>query len=185
MDSLKSLGSLIAVASILQAPACAEPRSSAEMFAAWRAVCPEQAAALSQDPIDGPVADRWRDGDLRALDCRIAHLEARAVLRDELDVMFDREPLPQWTSAYDEAELFMLKYYRWRETGEGLDELDAMAQTMEEQWISFALGQVQFREEARHQLILTPDMTLSREDPGYRFLDRARPDTPENTPPQD
>lgn len=183
MDCLTRLGALIALAGLVPVHACAEPNSSDEMFAAWRAACPEQAAALSQDPIDGPVADRWRDGDLHSLDCRIAYLEAQAVLDDELDILLDREASPPWTAAYDQAELFMLKYYRWRETGEGLDELDAMARSMEKQWVSFALGQVQFRDEVRHHLILRPDMTLAPEDPGYRFIEIAREDTPQNTPP--
>ncbi len=93
--------------------------------------------------------------------------------------------VPPWMEAFDQAELFELLYYRWRVTGDGLEELETLAQSMERQWVKRALWQHKFDDHARFPVAVNDDLrSISLDDPGHRFLEIAQPNTPDNTPPR-
>lgn len=163
---------------------CGEPDEAARLFEAWRVACPEQAAAVERDPIDAETWNHWRTGDLAALECYIMY-ERWTLAADENRHWALGPPLPRepWMEAHRQSMLFELLYFRWRSSGKGLEELEAMAAEMERQWVRQALWQHQFDRSVRRRIIFTKDLSVSPDDPGYRFLELARPDTPENTPP--
>ncbi len=147
-------------------------------------MCPDQVAAIDAEPVDGETWDRWRNGDLEALECRILRERALRARRDQRHWALGPAPESEpWMEAYDDSKFFELLYYRLRLTGEGVEELEAMARTMEERWVESALWHPQFEDSARFQIRYNEDMTISPDDPGYRFLKLAKPNTPETEPP--
>jgi hypothetical protein len=163
---------------------CGDGQSAANLFDQWENTCPEQAAAISAEPIDSETWDRWRTGDLEALDCWI--LRRRGIQARDEDRHWALGPAPEIEPSMDShrrSQFFELLYYRWRATGEGREELEAMAAAMERRWVDSALRHHQFRLSARYPITYNADMSISADDPGHRFLELAKPDTPETAPP--
>ena len=171
---------------------------SAQLLAVYEAECPEfdaaqRAAFAGLDLGDVPPEsvhtrklDQWRSGDLHALDCEVRLMRAYSAMDDHRSwPLGTAREVPSWMEAFDRAQMFELLYYRWRVTGEGLEELETLAQSMERRRVESALWQHKFDDHARFPVAVNDDLrTISPDDPGHRFLQIAQPDTPENTPPR-
>ena len=175
-----------------------EPSEGSLLRAVYDAECPEYAAAataafagygLDEIPpksVHTEKLNEWRTGDPRAVQCRILYVQAGIASRADWQGARGSAPdTTPWMSAFDQSYLFELMYYRWRATGDGLEELEAMARTMERRWVESALWQHQFHEDAVFPVVLTQSLTISPDDPGHRFVKLAPPDTPETAPPDE
>lgn len=80
-------------------------------------------------------------------------------------------------------KIFALRYFLWRRTGEGLDELEALARSMERDEVRSGLTMWVFRNDVAPRAIRNESGRLSPEDPGYRFIEMARPNAPQDNPP--
>lgn len=184
-----------------------EPGLSEQRRAVYQAECPEYVAAarsafagygVDETPPESVYTrklDEWRSGELNAVRCQALFVQtldrenvAPVLSYDGVDaatrwMIGPPSATASSMSAVFSSQLFELLYYRWRATGEGLEELEAMARAMEHERVESALWQLQFDEDARFTVALNDDMTISADDPGYRFLKLAKPNTPETEPP--
>ncbi|MCR9129380.1 MAG: hypothetical protein NXI12_07650 [Alphaproteobacteria bacterium] len=173
-----------------------QPSEYERLDAAYEARCPEYEAAaraafdgygideVPPESIHTRKLDEWRLGNLHAVRCEILNEQASAALMEQ---SFQR------TGASDDdidrsrsgrnRKIFALRYYLWLRTGEGLEELEALARSMAREDVDSAVTLWMFRQGAAPSPRLDETGRIAPDDPGYRFVQLARPDPPENTPP--
>lgn len=173
-----------------------QPSEYERLDAAYEAQCPEYEAAaraafdgygideVPPESVHTQKLDEWRMGNLRAVRCEIL---------SELALAASMEQSFQRTGASDDdidrsrsgrnRKIFALRYFLWRRTGEGLDELEALARSMAREDVDSAVTLWMFRQGAAPSPLLDETGRIAPEDPGYRFVQLAGENTPANTPP--
>lgn len=173
-----------------------EPSEASRLHEAYRQNCPEYAAAyreayegveLDEAPPDSAALEKleeWRFGAVDAVRCRLMLEEAGSAAMDDVLERQDASPaeIARSRSGRD-RQIFALRYYLWLRTGEGLEELEALARSMAREDVDSAVTLWMFRQGAAPSPRLEETGRIAPDDPGYRFVQMARPHTPENTPP--
>ena len=173
-----------------------QPSEYERLDAAYEAQCPEYEAAaraafdgygideVPPESVHTQKLDEWRMGNLRAVRCEIL---SELALAASIEQSFQR------TGASDDdidrsrsgrnRKIFALRYFLWRRTGEGLEELEALARSMDRDEVRSGLTMWVFRNDVAPRAIRNEYGRLSPEDPGYRFIEMARPNAPQDNPP--
>lgn len=165
-----------------------EPSEASRLHEAYRQQCPEYAVAyrqayegvgLDEAPPDSAALDKleeWRLGDVEAVRCRLMLEQAGSATMDDVLERRDASSAEIALSRSGrDRQIFALRYYLWRRTGEGLYELEALARSMAREDVDSAVTLWMFRQGAAPTPLLDETGRIAPDDPGYRFVQMARP----------
>lgn len=166
-----------------------EPSDASRLHEVYRQQCPEYVAAheeayrgvsLGGVPNESAALTKleaWRSGDLEAIRCQILFENAANA---SMEAILEHQNASQTEIAASRAgrsrQLFALRYFLWLKTGEGAPALETLARSMFREDVDSAVTLWIFHDDAAPDPILDARGRIAPEDPGYRFVEMARPD---------